>query len=205
VSPVTGRTADVRLDALLRCTCEVIARRGLANTRTADIAAAAGVSQALVYYHFASKDKLLARAFAYAAERELARVDAIVTSTGAALRKIRRMLRLYRAGTGTPAGVWTVWIDGWAESMRVPELERVSRRLDLRWREALADVIEAGVAAGEFRCPDPYGAAWRIAALADGLTVQATVHERILSRRQLGDWLRLAAARELAVEPDRLA
>jgi AcrR family transcriptional regulator len=199
---VTGRTADVRLDALLSTACEVIARRGLANTRTADVAAAAGVSQALVFYHFETKDNLLARAFAYAAEQELSRVEAVVRSSAPPLEKIRRILRLYGPSANK---TWEIWIDGWAESMRVPELESVSRRLDLRWREALAEVITAGVTSGDFRCPDPHGAAWRITALADGLMVQATVHDRVVTRRQLVEWVRLAAARELDVEPERLA
>jgi AcrR family transcriptional regulator len=198
---VTGRTADVRLDALLSTACEVIARRGLANTRTADVAAAAGVSQALVFYHFETKDNLLARAFAYAAEQELARVDSVVRSTATPLDKVRRILKLYGPNASK---AWEMWIDGWAESMRVPELERVSRRLDVRWKEALAEVITAGVAAGDFQCPDPHGAAWRITALADGLTLQATVHDRIISRRQLTEWIRMAAARELSVRPEQL-
>jgi AcrR family transcriptional regulator len=199
---VTGRTADVRLDALLSTACEVIARRGLANTRTADVAAAAGVSQALVFYHFETKDNLLTRAFAYAAEQELARVDTVIRSPAGPLDKVRRILKLYGPNPNKP---WQMWIDGWAESMRVPELERVSRRLDVRWKEALAEVISAGVESGDFTCPDPHGAAWRITALADGLTVQATVHDRIISRRQLNEWVRVAAARELAVQPDQLA
>jgi AcrR family transcriptional regulator len=199
---VTGRTADVRLDALLSTACDVIAQRGMANTRTADVAAAAGVSQALVFYHFETKDKLLAQAFAYAAEQELARVEAILRSASAPLEKVRRIVRLRAPGI---AKAWALWIDGWAESMRVPEVEKVSRRLDARWREALAGVIEDGVSAGEFACPDPHGAAWRITALADGLAVQATVHDRIVSRRQLAEWVWLAVARELGVGPEHLA
>jgi AcrR family transcriptional regulator len=198
---VTGRTADVRLDALLSTACDVIARRGLANTRTADVAAAAGVSQALVFYHFETKDNLLVRAFAYAADQELARVETVVRSPGAPLDKVRRILKLYGPNT---TKAWEMWIDGWAESIRVPELEKVSRRLDVRWKEALAEVIRAGVAAGDFQCADPHGAAWRITALADGLTVQATVHDRIISRRQLAEWIRLATARELAIRPEQL-
>jgi hypothetical protein len=89
--------------------------------------------------------------------------------------------------------------------MRSPELEKVSRRLDLRWKEALAQVISAGLADGTFTCADPDGAAWRIGALIDGLAVQATVHHRLVTRRQLVDWVRLGAARELGLDPARLA
>jgi len=200
---VTRRSAEVRLDALLRTACDVILARGLPNTRTSDVAAAAGVSQALVFYHFDTKDRLLAQAFKYAAEQDLARLDEVLESGSGPLVKIRKILKLY-APTGS-SKAWAMWIDGWAESMRVPELEAVSRRLDLRWKEGLTDVITAGVKAGVFECDDPVGAAWRLIALIDGLAVQVTVHDRVIARRQLAEWVRVAAARELGITPDSLA
>lgn len=124
----------------------MIAQRGLANTRTADVAQAAGVSQALVFYHFATKERLLAQAFAYAVEQDLARLDAITRSNAPPLTKLRRILRLYTP-TGRPTS-WSMWIDGWSESLRTPELEKLSRRLDLRWRQDLAAVISDGVREG---------------------------------------------------------
>ncbi|TDB72202.1 TetR/AcrR family transcriptional regulator [Micromonospora sp. KC723] len=199
---MTRRAADVRLDSLLRTACDVIVERGLANTRTADVAQAAGVSQALVFYHFATKERLLAQAFAYAVEQDLARLDAVVRSSATPLAKLRRILRLY-----TPAGrstSWSMWIDGWAESLRTPELEKVCRRLDLRWRQDLAAIIAAGVADGTFECADPAGAAWRINAVMDGLAVQLAVHDRVITRRQASEWIRLVAARELGLDPAQL-
>jgi AcrR family transcriptional regulator len=201
-SRVTRRAAEVRLDALLRTACDVIVARGLANTRTADVAQAAGVSQALVFYHFATKERLLAQAFAYAAEQDLARLDAVVRSTATPLAKLKRILRLY-APTGRSKS-WAMWIDGWSESLRTPEVEKVSRRLDLRWRQDLTGVISAGVDDGSFICDDPAGAAWRINALIDGLAVQVAVHERVITRRQLADWVRLTAAREVGLDPAEL-
>ncbi|MCX4385841.1 TetR family transcriptional regulator [Micromonospora peucetia] len=199
---MTRRAAEIRLDALLRTACDVISERGLANTRTADVAQAAGVSQALVFYHFATKDRLLAQAFAYAVEQDLARLDAVMRSSAPPLTKLRRIVRLY-----TPTGratSWAMWIDGWAESLRTPELEKVSRRLDLRWREDLATVISDGVREGTFECADPAGAAWRISAVVDGLAVQLAVHDRVISRRQFAEWVRLLTARELGLDPTQL-
>jgi len=174
-------------------------RRGLANTRTADVARAAGVSQALIFYHFSTKERLLAQAFAYAAERDLARLDAIVGSSAGPLRKLRKILRLYAPAGRSPS--WAIWIDGWSESLRTPELEKVSRRLSLRWTEAIAEVIIAGCADGTFTCDDPAGAAWRINSLINGLAVQVAVHERMLSHRQSAELVRVAAARELGLSP----
>lgn len=199
---MTRRAAEIRLDALLRTACDVIVERGLANTRTADVAQKAGVSQALVFYHFSTKDQLLAQAFAYAVEQDLAKLDAVVRSSATPLVKLKKILRLY-----TPTGSgrsWSLWVDGWSESLRSPELEKVSRRRDLRWKQDLAQIITAGVQDGTFLCDDPTGAAWRINALIDGLAVQASVHDRLISRRTFAQWVRLSAARELGLSPEQL-
>jgi AcrR family transcriptional regulator len=200
---VTKRTPELRLEELLRTACDVILARGLPNTRTADVAAAAGVSQALVFYHFATKDKLLAQAFAYAAERDLVHLDEVMAANRAPLVKLRQILKVY-----TPTGdskAWALWIDGWAESMRVPELEAVSRRLDLRWKEALTEVIAEGVEKKQFTCDDPRGAAWRLIALIDGLAVQITTHRDVISHRTLTSWVRTATANELGLRPSQLS
>jgi AcrR family transcriptional regulator len=200
---VDRRPAQLRLDELLRTACDVIVQRGLANTRAADVAAAAGVSQALVFYHFESKDRLLAQAFAYAAEQDLARLDAVVSSTAAPLAKLRSIIKLYAPSSGSKS--WELWIDGWAEAIRVPDLEKVIRRLDQRWKDAMARVIAECAAADKVDCPDPVASAWRLTALIDGLAVQLTVHPRLITRRQLADWVRVAAARELGIDPAELA
>jgi AcrR family transcriptional regulator len=199
---VTRRSADVRLDEILRTACDVIADRGLGNTRTADVARAAGVSQALMFYHFETKEKLLAQAFAWAAEQDLNRLEAILADDLPPLQKLRRILRWYAPSSSSKS--WSMWIDCWAESLRVPELEKVSRRLDLRWKEALSEVITLGVKDGEFICDDPTASAWRLIALIDGLAVQVTVHQRVLSRKQLLEWVRDAAAHELNIDPATL-
>lgn len=186
--------------------------RGLGSTRVVDVATAAGVSQALVFYHFSTKERLLAEAFAYAAEQDLTRLDAVLAARVPPPEKLRRILRLYapagnskaRDAKGWESKAWELWIDGWSEALRSPELEKVSRRLDLRWKEAFTEVIAAGAATGDFDCADPAGAAWRITALIDGLAVQVTVHDRVISRRQLAEWVRLAASRELGVPAEQL-
>jgi len=178
VSDVTRRPAEVRLHELLRTAVDVIVDRGLANTRTGDVARAAGVSQALVFYHFSTKNALLEQAFAYAAEQDLAGLAAVVDDREPPAAKVRRIVDLY-----APAGrskAWTLWIDGWSEALCSPDLEKLSRRLDLRWKEALAEVITAGVADGSFTCSDPIRAAWRLTALIDGFAVQLTVHDDVL-------------------------
>ena len=68
------RNVEVRREEILAATVAEVQRGGLAQTRVADVASALGISPALVFYHFETKDRLLAEAFAYAAERDLVRL-----------------------------------------------------------------------------------------------------------------------------------
>lgn len=197
------RKVEVRREEILAATVVEVQKSGLAHTRVSDIAGALGVSPALVFYHFETKDRLLAEAFAYAAERDLVRLAAAVAGPGTATRRLRAVLRLYSPVGSTPPG-WTLWVDAWAAALRSPELRRVSKRLDLQWKEAVAEIIAAGVESGEFRCDDPHAAAWRITALIDGLAIQVTVHRGLLTRGEMADWVNAQAAHELGIAPEVL-
>ncbi|MFI5468705.1 TetR/AcrR family transcriptional regulator [Streptomyces cacaoi] len=192
-----------RREELLRAAIEQIEARGVAAVRIADVAAALGVSNALVLYHFSTKEKLVADAFAYAAEGDLARLRKLVGRRTTALRRLRSAVRWY-APTGQAKG-WRLWIEGWAVSLREPALREVARDLDREWKAALAEVIAEGVAAGEFRCPDPAGTALRLTALLDGLAVQLTSYAGTVSRARAQEWVDEALARELGLGPETLS
>jgi AcrR family transcriptional regulator len=193
--------ADVRRDEILRATCREVIARGFASTRVGDVAAALGVSSGLVFYHFASKENLLGEAFRHAAEEHLDGLAATAAGGGSALERLDRILRLYFPSGSSEA--WVLWIDAWSQALRDPELAKISRQLDLRWKQTMAAVIAEGVATGEFACPDPEATAWRLTALLDGLGVQVTVHRTAPNGRLL-DWVRAAAAAELGVDPAAL-
>jgi AcrR family transcriptional regulator len=194
---------EVRREEILAATVTEVQRSGLTQTRVSDIAGAMGVSPALIFYHFETKDRLLAEAFAYAAERDLVRLAKAVDAPGTATSRLRAVLRLYSPQGSSPPG-WVLWVDAWAAALRSPELRRVSKRLDLRWKDAVADIIAAGVESGEFRCADPHAAAWRVTALIDGLAIQVTVHRGVLTRGEMADWVSGLAARELGLPLDAL-
>src|SRR5271169_6340096 len=60
---------DRRRSQLLRSAIETFARRGFAGTKTHDIASAAGVSEAILFRHFSTKEELF-RAILDAKENE---------------------------------------------------------------------------------------------------------------------------------------
>lgn len=195
------RSVDVRREEILTATLEQVDRLGLAATRVADVAQALGVSSALVFYHFGTKDALLAEAFAHAVQRDLARLDAAVARGKDPVDRLRRVLRMY-GPTGDAAG-WRLWIDAWARAQREPNIRRVLRRLDDRWDQVLREVVEQGVADGVFACEDPTSTVARTSAMLDGLSVANLVY-RDVSRKDLRRWVGEGLAAELGLEPRAL-
>ncbi|MEU6710144.1 TetR family transcriptional regulator C-terminal domain-containing protein [Nonomuraea sp. NPDC046802] len=199
---MTTGFSRLRRDDLLKTACEVIAEQGFGHTRTLDIARAAGVSQALLFYHFETKERLFAQAFSYAARLHLKALGDVESSKGTPLERLRTLLRL--SSPAIPTEGWRLWIDAWAEAMRSPELEGISRKIDLQGRQVMRGIIEAGVESGDFKCADPDATTWRILALIDGLAIQTHVHPRALSRRRVNTLIRTAAAGELGLSADNL-
>ena len=187
-----------RREELLRAAVEQIEARGVAAVRIADVAAALGVSNALVLYHFSTKEKLVAAAFAYAAEGDLAHLRKLLARRTTAVRRLRSAVRWY-APTGQAKG-WRLWIEGWSAALRDPALRDVTRDLDRQWKAALAEVIAEGVAAGEFHCPSPMDTALRLTALLDGLAVQVTAYDGAVSRARTQQWADEALAHELGLQ-----
>ncbi|MFF1284905.1 TetR family transcriptional regulator C-terminal domain-containing protein [Streptomyces sp. NPDC058299] len=192
-----------RQEELLRAAIEQIEARGVAAVRIADVAATLGVSNALVLYHFSTKEKLVAAAFTYAAADDLAHLRGLLGRRTTALRRLRAAVRWY-APTGQAKG-WRLWIEGWAVALREPALRDVTRELDRQWKAAIAEVIAEGVAAGEFVCADPAGAALRLTALLDGLAVQLTSYPGGVPRARAQEWVDDALARELGLDRETLA
>ena len=190
------RSVDVRREEMLATTVELVDRIGLASTRVADVAMELGVSRSLVFYHFGTKDDLIAEAFAYAVERDLARLDK-AAEVADPVERLRRVLRLY-GPTGKALG-WRLWIDAWALAQREPHIRDVLRRMDRRWTALLRQVVDDGVAVGAFTCHDPEASVARLSALVDGLSVATLVH-RSITRAQLRTWVAEQVAAEVGVD-----
>ncbi|MEW1655565.1 TetR/AcrR family transcriptional regulator [Streptomyces sp. NPDC057555] len=196
-------SVEERREELLRAAVDQIERRGVAALRVADVASALGISNALIIYHFETKEKLVAAAFTYAAEADLARLRRLLGRRGSAVKRLHAAVRWY-APTGQAKG-WRLWIEGWAASLREPALRDVVQGLDRQWKAALTNMIRQGADAGEYTCEDPQGAAWRLTALLDGLAVQMTAYPGSLSRTSMMEWVDDALARELGLERGALS
>jgi AcrR family transcriptional regulator len=201
--PAAKSLTDDRRTVILTAAVEAIATDGLASVRVSDVARASSVSTALVFYHFTTKEQLVAEAFEFAAARDLAKLDAILDSKTSAMARLRGLLALYSPGS-SGSSAWALWIEAWAASLHVDEVRAVSKSLDARWKDGFARIAADGVAEGLWTCADPASAAWRVSALVDGLSVQLVAHKGALRREQIREWIRGNVASELGISPESL-
>ena len=143
-----------RRNEILETTCKVVIERGFAGTRIADVAKRLDVSSSLIHYHFDSKEQLLAEAFDYYANKDVAEMEGEIESPVTSLGKLERVIQNY-VPEGSDDVEWMLWIDGWGEALRNPMMKKISQQLDEQSIELLARVIRNGVESGEFSCPDP--------------------------------------------------
>jgi AcrR family transcriptional regulator len=175
VSPETAKAQETKTK-LLEGALSVLTEQGIAKTSARTVAGAAGVNQALVFYHFGSVDELLAAACRYGAEKAVARYRdrlAEVTSLSELLavgREIHEherdgghvaLLGQLLAGAPTHAALGPATAAGL--SLWITELERVFTRL------------LAGAPFGEF--VDPAGLARVVAASFVGIELYEGVDE----------------------------
>ena len=138
-----------------------IAADGIDGVRIARIAMDAGVSTALIHYHFETREALLAEALEHSFEH----AGQARTETGEGLRDmIEQCLPL----PGEQERDWVLWVELWLRAVRHPELRPTAAKLYERMHEWFKEAIEE-----ELPDADADATADRVLALIDGFGVRA--------------------------------
>ena len=198
-SPLAAKDPQERRRRILAAAIEVLEEKGFAGTRIADIAAVAGTSPALVVYHFKTLDGALAEALGSVEDDFYHNVSAATPTNADAIERLR--ILSYFASVGGPAvGTWALYMEVWVRALRDGGARAMRRAVDTRWRHTLTELITSGIAEGSFTCADPHASALRLAALMDGLAVQAALADMDVPDEEMNRlWLE-AAAIELAIK-----
>lgn len=191
--------AESRRQRIIDATLDVIRDRGLAGTRTQEIARRAGVSTGLLLYHFGTLDGVIAAAMQESEDRYYRNLEDEEAVGRPAVERLRLLVE--RSGdAATVISAWTLWMEFWVRALRDPETSALCTALEARWRAVLVDVIEQGVREGSFTAPSARTAAIRLSALLDGLSVAATLGDRDVPVDAVPDLWLAAAARELGCD-----
>ena len=180
----TRRQPDASRDAILQAALGEFAQEGLAGARVDAIAASAGVNKALLYYYFHDKETLygavLDRFFVGLTERLMRELDGVAPLGERLLRytcaqfdcvaESPHHARLFQ-GEMTNAG-----------RGGSPHLTRVAERYIRPLAMRVTELLQQGVASGEFREVDPIQVAPSIAAINVHYFVVAPVTRVLFGR-----------------------
>ncbi|MET8499816.1 TetR/AcrR family transcriptional regulator [Streptomyces microflavus] len=166
-----------RRTAILEAAATVIARRGVRGLRVEELAAEAGVSKALIYYHFEDRTGLLRRTLAfvnnraerYTTEQAAAGQPAAEAPAGP-LRRLEQALLLELQDLPHVRENSTAWGELRASAVFDPELRGELALASVIWVREVADQL------GEVRPTAPESAltasAERLTALLEGLSAR---------------------------------
>jgi AcrR family transcriptional regulator len=156
-------------EAILIAVARVIARRGIRGLRVEDVAAEAGVSAPLLYYHFGSRSGLVKAALEHASER----APSTALRTPSSRSGYGAVEAALLAELGDDAGIRdnaVVWGEASASAVFELDLRPDVKRVTDAWRATVADAIGEGAADGSIRDDvDPEEAADLLITLVDGL------------------------------------
>jgi AcrR family transcriptional regulator len=174
--------ADVRRDQMLAAAATLIAERGFADTRIADVARRVGASPALVIYYFGTKDSLLTEALRWSERSFYTATEKMLRSTS----KLRDRIDILVEWTLVPdnqtavTGDWGLWFDLWAQAFRHPEVKKDRADLDAQWRDLIRRVVQSGIDNGEIAKLDVETFAIMWGSLLDGLVVQVALEDPVV-------------------------
>ncbi|HEY1521182.1 MAG TPA: TetR/AcrR family transcriptional regulator [Solirubrobacteraceae bacterium] len=149
MSTVAGLATRERLLAAAR---ELIEDGGYGSASVAAIAERAGVAAGTLYRHFASKEDLFVEVFrsVCAGEERAMRIAATTAHHGSAAERLQDVLSTFaQRALRNPQLAWALIAE--PVDPRV-DAERIAYRA--RYAELIADVLEAGIAAGELPAQD---------------------------------------------------
>jgi AcrR family transcriptional regulator len=198
---VSTRTAADARERILDAACDVIAEHGIEDVRIARIATFAGVSPALVHYHFATREALLAEALEHSFELlgnfRTTRADAEGWTSA---QRLGWMIDQSLPFPGLGDREWRLWLELWGRAARRQELRSVAARLYERYDAWIAEAVEAGIDSGEFSARDAGAVTQRLIAAIDGHGLRVLVGDPAMSPDRARNLIVGALAMELDTE-----
>jgi TetR/AcrR family transcriptional regulator, transcriptional repressor of bet genes len=175
-------TADLRRVRLVEASIACLAEHGIQGFTVDAICREAGSSRGLIVHHFGSKDALLADVYAEVFQGLLAGLDAINPATATPEALVDGVL----SGGFMDRKYLKVWLALWGEISVNPGMQVEHRKLNLRFREKLAQSLEA-MAKARGKAIDGTGVAILLISLADGLWLQQCIDQSLLASDRAKD------------------
>lgn len=188
-------------ERILTAACEVIADIGFEHVSMRKVAEAAGVSKALLHYHFDTREKLFAEAMTHS----FAKTGTDTGSEDDALPATVVLARIVRSMLPTDAELrqdWKLWQELWVRALRDSTARHLAVDLYDQLHAWVTGVVERGIASGEFTDCDVADVGRLVLALCDGLGNRLMLEDPRLDLATAQSTIWRAIAPALGIAPE---
>lgn len=195
------RTADTR-ERILAAACEVIAEIGFEKIRMRMVAERAGVSTALLHYHFDTREKLFTEAMTHSFAHTAVDVERDAETAPAAV-VLARILRSLLPTDPELHQDWRLWQELWARALRDETTRLFAVDLYAQLHAWVAGAVRRGIESGEFTPTDVDDLSTLVLSLSDGYGIRLMLRDPTvtLDKALTAVWRQVSAALGL---PDAL-
>ncbi|MEV7567927.1 TetR/AcrR family transcriptional regulator [Streptomyces tanashiensis] len=158
-------------ERILKAACEVIADIGFENVSMRKVAEHAGVSKALLHYHFDTREKLFAEAMTHSFAQTGTDLDGGDAELPAAV-LLGRIVRTMLPTDEELRQDWKLWQELWVRAQRDEAARQLAVDLYDQLHSWVGGAVERGVATGEFTPCDVAAVSTLVLALCDGLGIR---------------------------------
>ena len=175
-------TLEKRKAQILKAALTSFARKGYHQATMDDIVQEAGLSKGGVYWHFKSKKELFMELFQSLLGDTGAMMLASMSSAASAREKLDAALGMLTAFATADEfkEIMPLMIDIWAQNIQDPEINEVAMGIYHQFLRPLVQLLQEGIASGEFKPINAGAYASIIMALYDGLMVQWIIDQSLV-------------------------
>jgi AcrR family transcriptional regulator len=163
--------SDTRREQILKAATAVFARKGFDGASMDDIVKASGLSKGGLYWHFDSKDDLIAAILAQFFDREMAGLQSLVALDLPASERLRLLGQTIAADLAGVEELASLSLEFYALAARRAEMRHFLRDYFQQYRALLAILLQEGVDAGEFVAMEADTAATTLIAQFEGIVL----------------------------------
>ena len=141
---------ETRKQEILAAATAVFAQKGFAGASMDDIVQASGLSKGGLYWHFKSKDDLIAAILSQFFDQEMAALDALLQTAGTAPQKLQQLGQQIIADVSQMSELLTISLEFYALAARRQSVRLELQRYFQQYGNTLATLIRAGIDEGAF-------------------------------------------------------
>ncbi len=157
---------------LIRTTYQLIGERGVRQVSLQQVADAAGVSKALIFYHFKTRENLILTTMRWVLLRTGERIRGAVERAETPAGKVTAMIDEIFSDAEANRRFYVAYLDLVDHAIRLDDFSKLSATFRGIVNSLYAEVVALGVTQGAFLVHDVEEAASTLRAIVDGLFLQ---------------------------------